>query len=219
MGSTDAEAEIQYFGHLMWRADSFEKNPDARKDWGHEEKGTTEDEIVGWHHQLNGYEFEQAPGDSEGWGRLACCGPWGHKGLGTTEWLSNKHKASLLRSLSLVPFCPLFSQKYSNIHHPCYRWVAFCALCLKYSKTLLCAIHKAEKQRTACGCTLAFKNLAQKQVWYTPSAMESTRSEHQTSTLRAARKENKKPSGFAKRRNNCLFHDISGNLINTSLKY
>ena len=49
-----------------------------------EEKGTTEDEMVGWHHQLNGCEFEQTEGDSEGQGSLVCCSPWGHKGLDKT---------------------------------------------------------------------------------------------------------------------------------------
>ena len=58
IGRTDAEAETPIFGHLMWRADSFEKDPDAGKDWRQEEKGMTEDEMVGWHHRLNGYEFE-----------------------------------------------------------------------------------------------------------------------------------------------------------------
>ena len=56
----------------------------------------TEDEMVGWHHQLNGYEFEQAPGDGEGQGSLACCNPWGRKELNTTTWVSpnrmNPHK-------------------------------------------------------------------------------------------------------------------------------
>ena len=55
------------------------------------EKGTTEDEMVGWHHQLNGHEFEQAPGDSEGQGSLACCRPWGCKELDMTEQLNNKN--------------------------------------------------------------------------------------------------------------------------------
>ena len=54
-----------------------------------EEKGMTEDQIVGWHHWLNGYEFEQAPGDGEGQGSLACCSPWGHKVYETTEWLNH----------------------------------------------------------------------------------------------------------------------------------
>ena len=62
------------------------KTLDAGKDWGQEEKGTTEDEMVGWHHWLNGYEFEQTLGESEGQGSLTCCSPWGHKELDTTEW-------------------------------------------------------------------------------------------------------------------------------------
>ena len=49
----------------------------------------TEDELVGWHHQLSGYEFEQAPGDGEGQGSLACCSPWGNKELEVTERLNN----------------------------------------------------------------------------------------------------------------------------------
>ena len=63
--------KLQYFGHLMQRADIGE-DPDAGKDRGQKEKGTTEDEMVGWHYRLNGHEFEQAPGDSEGQGSLAC---------------------------------------------------------------------------------------------------------------------------------------------------
>ena len=65
--------KLQYFGHLMRRTDSLEKNPDAGKGWGQEDKGSTEDEMVGWHHQLDGHEFEQAPGVSDGQGRLECC--------------------------------------------------------------------------------------------------------------------------------------------------
>ena len=65
--------KLQSLDHLIQRADSFKKNPDAVKDWRPEEKGTTEDEMVGWYHQLNGHEFEQSPGDSEGQGSLACC--------------------------------------------------------------------------------------------------------------------------------------------------
>ena len=71
---------LQYFGHLLRRADSLEKALMLGKmEGGQEEKGMTEDEMVGWHHQLNGYDFEQAPGDSEGQGSLVCCSPWGHK--------------------------------------------------------------------------------------------------------------------------------------------
>ena len=54
------------------------------------EKGTTEDEMVGWYHGLNGCESGQTPGDSEGQESLACCSPWGHKESATTEWLNNK---------------------------------------------------------------------------------------------------------------------------------
>ena len=57
-GRNDAKAEIQYFGHLMRRVYSLEKDCDAGRDWGQEEKGTTEDEMAGWHHQLNGHESE-----------------------------------------------------------------------------------------------------------------------------------------------------------------
>ena len=56
---------------------------------GQEEQGATEDEMVGWHHRLNGYEFEQVLGDGEGKGSLACCSPWGHKVSDTTERLNN----------------------------------------------------------------------------------------------------------------------------------
>ena len=77
--------KLQSFGHLMWRADSLEKILiSAGKDWRQEEKGTKEDKIVGWHHWLNGHEFEQAPGGSEGQESLVCCRPWGCKGLDMT---------------------------------------------------------------------------------------------------------------------------------------
>ena len=62
----------------MRRVDSLE-DPDAWREWGQEEKGTTEYEMVGWHHRLNGHEFEQAPGVGDGQGSLVCCSPWGHK--------------------------------------------------------------------------------------------------------------------------------------------
>ena len=85
IGRTDAEAETP----ILWPRDAkngfIGKDPDAGKDGRQEEKGTTEDEMVGWHHRLNGHEFEQAPGDGEGQGSLACCSPWGHKEMDTTE--------------------------------------------------------------------------------------------------------------------------------------
>ena len=66
------------------------KDPDAGKGWGQEEKESTEDDMVGWHHWLSGNEFEQSPGDSEG--SLACCSPWGHKESDMTEQLINSNK-------------------------------------------------------------------------------------------------------------------------------
>ena len=60
------------------------KDLDAGKDLWQEEKGVTEDEMVGWHHQINGHEFDQTPGDSEGQGSLVCCSPRGHEELDTT---------------------------------------------------------------------------------------------------------------------------------------
>ena len=70
---------------LLWPPDETSrltgKDPAAGKDGGQEEKGATEDEMVGWHHRLNGYESEQTPGDSEGQGSLACCSPWDCKEL------------------------------------------------------------------------------------------------------------------------------------------
>ena len=71
--------KLQYFCHLMQRANSLEKDLDAGKDWGQKEKREAEDEMVGWHHQLNRHEFEQTPRDSEGQGSLTCCSPRGHK--------------------------------------------------------------------------------------------------------------------------------------------
>ena len=61
------------------------KDSDSGRDWGQEEKGTTRDEVVGWHHRLDEHEFEQAPGVGDGQGSLACCSPWGRKELDTTE--------------------------------------------------------------------------------------------------------------------------------------
>ena len=78
-GKTDAEAETP----ILWPPDAktwlIWRDPDAGKDWRWEEKGTTEDEIVGWHHCLNGHEFEWTLGVGDGQGGLACCNSWGHR--------------------------------------------------------------------------------------------------------------------------------------------
>ena len=80
--------KLQYFGHMMPRADELEKSPSVGKDW-RQEKGMTEDEMVGWHDWLNGHEFEQALGDGEGQGSLVCCSPWSRKESDTTEPLNS----------------------------------------------------------------------------------------------------------------------------------
>ena len=77
--------KLQYFGHLMQRADSLEKTLMLGKDGKQEEKGTTENEMVGWHHQLNGHKFEQALGVGDGQESLACCSPWGRRESDMTE--------------------------------------------------------------------------------------------------------------------------------------
>ena len=68
--------KLQYFGHLMQRIDSLEKTLILGKIKDRRRKGTTEDEMVGWHHRLNGHEFESTLGVSDGQGGLACCSPW-----------------------------------------------------------------------------------------------------------------------------------------------
>ena len=70
--------KLQYFGYLMQRIDSG-KDPDSGRDWGQEEKGTTEDEVAGWHHQLNGHGFGWTLGVGDGQGGLACCDSCGPK--------------------------------------------------------------------------------------------------------------------------------------------
>jgi len=76
IGRTDAESPI--FLPPYVKDQLISKDPDAGKDWRQKEKGMTEDEMVGWY-QLDGHEFEQAPGDGEGQGILTCCSPWGHR--------------------------------------------------------------------------------------------------------------------------------------------
>ena len=88
IGRTDVEAEAP----ILWPPDVKNwliwKDPDAGKDWRQEEKGTTEDETLGWHNWLNGHEFDQALGVDDGQGGLACCGSWGRKELDMTEQLN-----------------------------------------------------------------------------------------------------------------------------------
>ena len=95
---TDAEAKSP----ILWPPDlkswHIWKDPDAEKDWRQEEKGTTEDEMVGCHHRLDGHEFEQTLGVGDGQGSLECCSPWGRKEADTTEqryWTELNWKGSI----------------------------------------------------------------------------------------------------------------------------
>ena len=87
-GRTDVETETL----ILWPTDAknwlIGKDPDARKDWRWEEKGTTEDEMIGWHHQDDRHEFEWTLGVGDGQGSLSCCSPWGRKESDPTEWLN-----------------------------------------------------------------------------------------------------------------------------------
>ena len=88
IGRNDAEAEtpILWLPHV--KSGLIGEDPDAGKDWRWEEKRTTEDKMVGWHHWLDGYDFKQALGVGDGQVSLACCSPWSRKELDTTEWLN-----------------------------------------------------------------------------------------------------------------------------------
>ena len=103
IGRTDVEAEAA----ILWPLDAknwlIRKDPDAGKDWMQEEKGTIEDELIGWHHWLNGHEFEQAPGVGDGQGSLVCCSPWGCKRAGHNWVTELKEKTS--HSVPRLPTC------------------------------------------------------------------------------------------------------------------
>ena len=106
IGGTDIEAGTPILwppdveSWLIWKA------PDAGKDWGQEEKGTTEDEMVGWHHQHNGHGFGWTLGVGDGQGGLAYCGSWGRKELDRTEWLNWTELTLSLCFLAINPHCP-----------------------------------------------------------------------------------------------------------------
>ena len=96
IGRTDTEAEAPLFCPPDAKNWLIEKDSNAGTDWRQEEKGITEDEMAGWHHRLNGHEFEQALGAGEGQGGLACCSPWGYKELDMTMYSSSSSWAPTL---------------------------------------------------------------------------------------------------------------------------
>ena len=97
IGRTDVEAETPIFWPPDVKSGLIWKDPDAGKDWGQEEKGTAEDEMVGWHHRLSGYGFGWTPGVSDGQGGLARCSSWGHK---DRTWLNDWTELNLRRYVS-----------------------------------------------------------------------------------------------------------------------
>ena len=114
--------KFQYSGHLMQRANSLEKNLDAGKDWGQKEKGATEDEMVGWHHRLNGHEFEQVLGVGDRQGSLVCCSPWGCKTPDMIEqlnWIKHCRHSVILKDAWKILWLvksklPLYFNKYER---------------------------------------------------------------------------------------------------------
>ena len=98
-GRTDAEAEAPIIWPLDVKSRFTGKEPDPEKDWRQEETGTTEDEVVGWHHWLDGHEFEKVLGDSEGQGSLVCYSILGYKESDMTKWLNNNLPAFQLPQL------------------------------------------------------------------------------------------------------------------------
>ena len=121
IGRTDVEAETP----ILWPPDANSwliwKDPDAGKDWRQEEKGTTEDEMVEWHYQLNGHGFGWTPGVDYGQGGVACCGSRGHKESDMTErlnWTELKRRESFSR-IEVISLLPIFTPTLLN-PHPCY---------------------------------------------------------------------------------------------------
>ena len=106
-GRNDAKAEAPVLWTHHAKGWLIGKDSDAGRDWGQEEKGTTEDEMTGWHHRLNGHEFGWTPGVGDGQGGLVCCNSWGHKESNMTEqlnWTVQFSKHHLWKRLSL-PHC------------------------------------------------------------------------------------------------------------------
>ena len=114
IGRTDAESETP----ILWPPDEknwlIGKDPNTGRDWRQEEKVTTEDEMVGWHHWHYGHDFEQAPGVGDGQGSLACCFPCGHKELDMTWWLNLTEGQWMFRNVVL--FHAQEKDKHMNIH-------------------------------------------------------------------------------------------------------
>ena len=123
IGRTDAKAEAPVLQPPDVKNWLTGKDPGAGNDWRQEGKGVTEDEMVGWHHWLNGNEFEQAPGVGDGQGSLACYSPWGHKESDITEWLNwIASNVELLSMCLLASICFLWRNVCLGLL-PIFDWV------------------------------------------------------------------------------------------------
>ena len=136
---TKAETPVHWLPHVKsWL---IGKDSDAGRDWQQEEKGTTEDEMAGWHHRLYGHEFEWTPGDGDGQGGLACCDSWGHKELDTTgqlNWTELKGNLFLTFWTSLLlagPEIKIWKKILFYIRPICF--LPFTVLLLKIQPTLM----------------------------------------------------------------------------------
>ena len=160
--------KLQYFGHLMRRL--FWKDFNAREDWRWEEKGTTEDETVGWHYSLNEHELEKAPGVGDGQGSLMCCSPWGCKKSDTTEqlnwtdWITEKRAFYYFKLIiRVLGFAAHFIQKqrknYPQGINSKGQWETRGRLFADYAPWVLLIQHDSYIQRTKKG-----KQWAQRRV-------------------------------------------------------
>ena len=118
--------KLQYFWALDAKSWLIWKDPDAGKDWGQEEKGMTEEEMVGWHHWLDGHGFGWTPGVGDGQGGMACCGSWGHNELDMTErlnwtklnsvYLVHLHSQFCICQLNHKSYCAIVFTTEKNLH-------------------------------------------------------------------------------------------------------
>ena len=132
IGRTDTEAEAP----IRWPPDAKSqlngRDPDAGKDWGLEEKGITQDEMIGWHHWLNGQEFEPTLGDSEGQGSLMCHSPWSHREWDTADRLNNNKEYQMLKT----------SVKPGFSYTPCeFSWSSWDIFLENFAKSLFSLFH------------------------------------------------------------------------------
>ena len=143
IGRTDAEPETP----ILWPPDSknrfIGKDPDAEKDWRQEEKSTTEDEMVGWHQQLDGHEFEQALGIGDGQGSLVCCSPWDCKESDMTEWLNwtkghmTSHRSEVRAGdYHLLPFAGVYVQAELAFSSLLILYKFYCRLIIPFVKRI-----------------------------------------------------------------------------------